>query len=139
MTITITMDLTEENLKKLQAFIPEAKPVADVKPKAKPEAQKQAPKAQNEPVQLSIFDETNEPQNANTEPEEDKPPFDVEAKPVAVTKTDVRAVALAVAKAGKQKELAATFAKFGGQKLSDFDARPDVYPALMSELKKINV
>ena len=41
-------------------------------------------------------------------------------------------------KAGKQKELADIFAKFGCKKLSDFDSRTEDYPALMKELVSVN-
>ena len=112
MKLTVTMDLTHENLDKLRALCPEAEfdspssaPVEQVLPKA----------------------ETNTP----AEPEDQEP-----EKPI--TKTDIRAVALKLSKAGKQKELAAGFAKFGCKKLSDFDARPDDYPALMKELVSID-
>ena len=59
-----------------------------------------------------------------------------EDKPI--TKTDIRAVALKLSKAGKQKELADIFAKFGCKKLSDFDSRTEDYPALMKELVSVN-
>lgn len=143
MTITITMDLTAENIEKLKALLPEGslKP-AKVKnaDETKQGAQKAAPATQQIPGQINMLDEADEPQSENTEPE--TPPFDTEEpkkKAPAITKTDVRAVALQISKAGKQKELAAAFAKFGAKKLSDFDAMPDKYPALMKELKAINV
>lgn len=141
MTITITMDLNEANLEKLKALLPEGTITpAKVKnvPDTKPSTQKAAPATQEIPGQLNMFDDANEPQSANTAAED--APFDVEPKKApAITKTDVRAVALQISKAGKQKELAAAFAKFGAKKLSDFDAMPDKYPALMKELKAINV
>lgn len=59
---------------------------------------------------------------------------DPEEKPVS--KTDVRAVATALSKAGKRDELKAAFAKFGGSKLSDI--KESDYPALMRELVSIN-
>lgn len=141
MTITITMDLNEANLEKLKALLPEGT-IAPAKvksaPETKPSTQKAAPTAQEIPGQLNMFDDATEPQSENTDSEE--APFDVTPKTApAITKTDVRAVALQISKAGKQKELAAAFAKFGAKKLSDFDAMPDKYPALMKELKSINV
>ena len=110
MKITITMDLTQENLDKLRALLPDA--------------------------QIPDQTEFDAPSERTDEPVE-KPAEDP-APAEKVTKTDIRAVALKLSKAGKQKELAAAFAKFGCKKLSDFDARPDDYPALMKELVSID-
>lgn len=113
MKITVTMELTQENLSKLRALLPDTEI----------------------PGQLSMFDATSEkPVEPDKPVEEDKPTG--EDKPI--TKTDIRAVALKLSKAGKQKELAAAFAKFGCKKLSDFDSRTEDYPALMRELVNIN-
>lgn len=107
MKITITMDLTSENLNKLKTLLPDCDATIEAPaPIAEPVAEAPAPTAEPEAP--------------------------------TVTKTDVRAIALKLSKAGKQKELAECFAKFGCQKLSDFDARPDEYPLLMKELVKIN-
>lgn len=46
-----------------------------------------------------------------------------------VSKTDVRAAATVLSKAGKREELSAIFAKFGGKKLSDI--KEEDYPALI--------
>ena len=100
MKITVTMELTQENLSKLRALLPDTEI----------------------PGQVSMFDSPSE------KPAEDKP----------ITKTDIRAVALKLSKAGKQKELADIFAKFGCKKLSDFDSRTEDYPALMKELVSVN-
>lgn len=114
MKITVTMDLTQENLSKLKALLPDTEI----------------------PGQVSMFDSPSEkpveapvPAPAAEAPKtEDKP----------ITKTDIRAVALKLSKAGKQKELADIFAKFGCKKLSDFDSRTEDYPALMKELVSVN-
>lgn len=97
MKITVTMELTQENLSKLRALLPDTEI----------------------PGQVSMFDSPSE-------------------KPVETSKTDIRAVALKLSKAGKQKELADIFAKFGCKKLSDFDSRTEDYPALMKELVSVN-
>lgn len=110
MKITVTMELTQENLSKLRALLPNTEI----------------------PGQLSMFDAPSEKPDKPVE--EDKPTG--EDKPI--TKTDIRAVALKLSKAGKQKELAAAFAKFGCKKLSDFDSRTEDYPALMRELVSVN-
>lgn len=123
MKITITMDLTQENLDKLRALLPDAQIPGQTEfdaPSERPAEPKLGPAPQPEI-------------KAPTEK-----PTETPAPEEKVTKTDIRAVALKLSKAGKQKELAAAFAKFGCKKLSDFDARPDDYPALMKELVSID-
>lgn len=123
MKITVTMELTQENLSKLRALLPDTEIPGQVSmfdsPSEKPvESVAEAPK-------------TEAPASApatETPKTEDKP----------ITKTDIRAVALKLSKAGKQKELADIFAKFGCKKLSDFDSRTEDYPALMKELVSVN-
>lgn len=109
MKITVTMELTQENLSKLRALLPDTEI----------------------PGQVSMFDS---PSEKPVEPTAEAPA--TEDKPI--TKTDIRAVALKLSKAGKQKELADIFAKFGCKKLSDFDSRTEDYPALMKELVSVN-
>ena len=116
MKITVTMELTQENLSKLRALLPDTEI----------------------PGQVSMFDS---PSEKPVEPVAKAPAPAVETpktedKPI--TKTDIRAVALKLSKAGKQKELADIFAKFGCKKLSDFDSRTEDYPALMKELVSVN-
>lgn len=116
MKITVTMELTQENLSKLRALLPNTEI----------------------PGQVSMFDS---PSEKPVEPTAEAPAPVAEApktedKPI--TKTDIRAVALKLSKAGKQKELADIFAKFGCKKLSDFDSRTEDYPALMKELVSVN-
>lgn len=53
-----------------------------------------------------------------------------------VSKTDVRAIATALSKAGKREQLSAIFAEFGGKKLSDI--KEEDYPALMEKLEAAN-
>jgi len=122
MKITVTMELTQENLSKLRALLPDTEIPGQVsmfdspseKPVEAPKTETPAPKA--------------ETPKTETPKTEDKP----------ITKTDIRAVALKLSKAGKQKELADIFAKFGCKKLSDFDSRTEDYPALMKELVSVN-
>ena len=59
-----------------------------------------------------------------------------EPSPKKVSKTDVRAVATALSKAGKREALSAIFAEFGGKKLSDI--KEEDYPALMERLVAAN-
>lgn len=118
MKITVTMELTQENLSKLRALLPNTEI----------------------PGQVSMFDSPSEKPVAEAPKTETPAPKDeapkTEDKPI--TKTDIRAVALKLSKAGKQKELADIFAKFGCKKLSDFDSRMEDYPALMKELVSVN-
>ena len=129
MKITVTMELSQENLSKLRALLPDTEIPGQVSmfdsPSEKPvEPTAEAPK-------------TEAPAPATEAPKtEDKPITKTEDKPI--TKTDIRAVALKLSKAGKQKELADIFAKFGCKKLSDFDSRTEDYPALMKELVSVN-
>lgn len=112
MKITVTMELTQENLSKLRALLPDTEI----------------------PGQVSMFDSPSEKPVETLAPAAEAPK--TEDKPI--TKTDIRAVALKLSKAGKQKELADIFAKFGCKKLSDFDSRTEDYPALMKELVSVN-
>lgn len=122
MKITVTMELTQENLSKLRALLPDTEIPGQVSmfdsPSEKPV---EAPKTEA-PAPVTEAPKTEAPKT------EDKP----------ITKTDIRAVALKLSKAGKQKELADIFAKFGCKKLSDFDSRTEDYPALMKELVSVN-
>lgn len=126
MKITVTMELTQENLSKLRALLPDTEIPGQVSmfdsPSEKPvEPIAEAPKTEA-PAPKAEAPKTEAPKT------EDKP----------ITKTDIRAVALKLSKAGKQKELADIFAKFGCKKLSDFDSRTEDYPALMKELVSVN-
>lgn len=114
MKITVTMDLTQENLSKLKALLPDTEI----------------------PGQVSMFDSPSEKPVETPAPAPVAEAPKTEEKPI--TKTDIRAVALKLSKAGKQKELADIFAKFGCKKLSDFDDRTEDYPALMKELVSVN-
>lgn len=116
MKITVTMELTQENLSKLRALLPNTEI----------------------PGQVSMFDS---PSEKPVEPTAEAPapaPEAPKTEDKPITKTDIRAVALKFSKAGKQKELADIFAKFGCKKLSDFDSRTEDYPALMKELVSVN-
>lgn len=116
MKITVTMDLTSENLDRLRALLPDAQVSS----------------------QLAEFDSPSESMVEQQQPEVKSDPEPEPQEEQKITKTDIRTVALKLSKAGKQKELAAIFAKFGAKKLSDFDDRPGDYPALMKELVSAN-
>lgn len=89
-----------------------------------------APEAKTDPSPKPA-DKPSEPAaSAATTTSSDKP------EPKAVSKTDVRAVATALSKAGKREALSAIFAEFGGKKLSDI--KEEDYPALMERLVAAN-
>ena len=115
MKITVTMDLTQENLSKLKALLPDTEI----------------------PGQVSMFDSPSEKPVEAPAPEAPKTEAP-KTEDKLITKTDIRVVALKLSKAGKQKELADIFAKFGCKKLSDFDDRTEDYPSLMKELVSVN-
>lgn len=124
MKITVTMELTQENLSKLRALLPDTEIPGQVSMFDSP-----SEKSVEVPKTEAPAPATEAPAPATEAPKtEDKP----------ITKTDIRAVALKLSKAGKQKELADIFAKFGCKKLSDFDSRTEDYPALMKELVSVN-
>ena len=128
MKITVTMELTQENLSKLRALLPDTEIPGQVSMFDSPSEKPVAPTAEA-PKTEAPAPKTEAPAPATEAPKtEDKP----------ITKTDIRAVALKLSKAGKQRELADIFAKFGCKKLSDFDSRTEDYPALMKELVSVN-
>lgn len=59
-----------------------------------------------------------------------------EGEESAISLSDVRAVALKLSKAGKQKQLKEIFAKYDAEKLSDIDA--ENYESLMTDLEAAN-
>lgn len=115
MKITVTMDLTSENIDKLRALLSDAQVSSQ-------------PAEFDSPSESTVEQQPEVKSDPEPEPQEEQ----------KITKTDIRTVALKLSKAGKQKELAAIFAKFGAKKLSDFDDRPGDYPALMKELVSAN-
>lgn len=126
MQITLQLELTPENLDKLKTFC------ADTQAAAVPEkapAKKTATKKADKPAESPAPEEP----KATTEPVA-TPAAEDETTP-APTKTDVRAVALKLSKAGKSAVLKEIFAKFGAEKLSDI--KEDQYPELMKELTAV--
>lgn len=123
--ITVTVDMTPENLEILKQLCP----AGENKAPAKPEAKKTAKKTTDKPTSVEAAADTGAgaPETVETGAPTEKTETKVEL-------TDVRAVALKLSKAGKQDVLKAAFAKFGGKKLSDI--KPDDYAALMAELTK---
>lgn len=114
MKITITIDTCAENFDDLRKFLDamESVPVADSDkaPAEAPSFEVLSPKPAEAPA-------------AKTKPVDEQP---------EITVQDIKAICLKLSKAGKQAELKAAFAKFGGKKLSDI-AETD-YAALMKVL-----
>lgn len=123
MQITLTIDLTAENLEKLKVFCEDTKAVPTATVDAKKAAAK--PKAAPKP---------DKKEEAATEKQEEAKATKETVK--AVTKTDVRAVALKISKAGKSDVLKEIFAKFEATKLSEVPE--DRYDELMEELVAVD-
>lgn len=122
MQITLTIDLTTENLEKLKVFCEETGAAPKTKPTTK---QKAASATKTEPVQETVEKEA----LAEKSPEQG-------AATKTVTLTDVRAIALKISKAGKSDVLKEIFAKFDATKLSEV---PEAnYAELMKELEAVN-
>lgn len=120
MQITLTIDLTAENLEKLKAFCGETAtaPAQPAKAERAPKAERTA-KAEPAPAK-----------DGSADPAESGSAAATETKPA--TKTDVRALALKLSKAGRHDALKEIFAKFGATKLSEVP--DDRYDELMKEL-----
>lgn len=123
MQITLTIDLTAENLEKLKVFCeetgaaPEKKLTGKQKPAGAAKAEpKKEPKAADAPVKEA--------------------PAKEEPAAKTITLQDVRAVALKFSKAGKSDVLKEIFAKFDATKLSE--GPEDRYNELMEELEAAN-
>lgn len=123
MQITLTIDLTAENLEKLKVFCeetgaaPEKKPTGKQKPAGAAKAEpKKEPKAADAPVKEA--------------------PAKEEPAAKTITLQDVRAVALKFSKVGKSDVLKEIFAKFDATKLSEVPE--DRYNELMEELEVAN-
>lgn len=125
--ITITLDLTPETLEilklltgasteKTDAAAEDAGETGKDKTPAKKTARKDKKPATKETPAEPAPDETEEA--------------------AEITLTDVRAVALKLSKAGKQKQLKEIFAKYGADKLSEIDAKD--YDDLMADLEAAN-
>lgn len=125
MQITITIEATPENLDRLKALCDDYKPVTIETKKTKKKAETVSKKdsATIETSNINASADATEPTKEKTEEK--------------ITKTDVRAVALKISKAGKSDTLREIFSKFGATNLKGI-AEED-YEALMRELVAVNV
>lgn len=126
MQITLTLDLTAENLDKLKVFCQET----GAAPAAKTTEKKATVKTTTKPETTTKTEATEEAPQATERKAAPGDNKDIEQK--AVTLTDVRAVALKLSKAGKSGVLKEIFAKFGATKLSEVPE--ENYAELMEEL-----
>lgn len=124
-TISVTVPFTEENLKILSQLTPVTENGDRFKVMATDTAE-----AQN--------DSADKP--AAKPKTEQKPEPKKSAEPEKVTKTDVRALALKLSKAGKTDEISSIFGNFGASKLSDIseDKYPELKIQLESAVAKLN-
>ncbi len=121
MQITFTIEATPENIEKLKVFCTEEKVQLPSKnTKAKIAKKADTPAEDNPPLNMETANEE-APESSST-PE--------------INKSDVRAVALKLSKAGKSNVLKEIFAKFGAEKLGDVPE--DKYSELMRELVSAN-
>lgn len=132
--ITMTFDLTPETLEVLKLLAGASTDKTEKTGKATPE-----------PEQLSFddLDSGKDKKPAKKTTAKDKKPAAPKEEPAEekddapeITLTDVRAVALKLSKAGKQKLLKEIFAKYGAEKLSDISV--EHYADLMADLEAAN-
>lgn len=130
MQITLNLELTPENLDKLRIFCEEVKAAPAEKKTTKKTAKTAEPaKTETTPAEATPAETT---PASKPEAESEAP---AEENVAAPTKTDVRAVALKLSKAGKSDVLKEIFAKFGAEKLSD--VKEEQYADLMKELNAV--
>ncbi|MDO4301226.1 MAG: hypothetical protein Q4D26_07550 [Clostridia bacterium] len=130
MQITLSFDLTEENLEKLKVFCTDTKAIVRTNKKT------------TKPIKETPTAEITEPEkNLKSEHKEIPEPKSEaavsEASKEKINMTDVRAVALKISKAGKSDILREIFGKFGATNLKGI-AESD-YEALMRELVAVDV
>ena len=132
--ITMTFDLTPETLEILKLLTG-----------ASTDKTEKIGKAAPEPEQLTFddLDSGKDKKPAKKTAAKDKKAAAPKEEPAEekddapeITLTDVRAVALKLSKAGKQKLLKEIFAKYGAEKLSDIAA--EHYADLMADLEAAN-
>lgn len=128
--LTLTIDLTAENLENLKAFCQETKAETVVKkPAAKAKATVEKEPKAKAPAKAAV-------QEQEAESESQKQETKQKAPDKTLTLTDVRAVALKISKAGKSDTLKEIFAKFDATKLSEIPA--ERYDELMKELAAVD-
>lgn len=125
--ITLTLDLTPETLEILKLLTGASTEKTDTAAEGTGETGKDKAPAKKTAKK-------DKKPTAKETPAEPVPDETEEA--AEITLTDVRAVALKLSKAGKQKQLKEIFAKYGADKLSEIDAKD--YGDLMADLEAAN-
>lgn len=129
--LTVTFDLTAENLEKLKAFCQETGvETVSKKSTVKDKKEDKKTKAVKQTTEKETKAETVKPEELEQETQNNSA-----AK--RLTTTDVRAVALKISKAGMSDTLKDIFKKFGASKLSEISE--DRYDELMTELMAVEV
>lgn len=134
--LTVTFDLTAENLEKLKAFCQEAG-VEMVSKKSAAKDKKEEPKTKASKQAAAKEAKTETPKQEVSKQEDTEQKVSESAAAKAITKTDVRAVALKLSKAGMSDTLKSIFAKFDASKLSEVPE--ECYADLMDELMAAEV
>jgi len=123
-TITVTVPLTAENIKIISQLTTEP-PVSGWTKTVREELNK-----------IQESDNTTAKESKEPEPSTTEKPVETNSAE-SVSKTDVRAIALKLSKAGKQAELKEIFNEFGAEKLSE--VKESDYPALKARLEETAV
>lgn len=131
MQITLTIDLTEENLDRLKVFCKDTKATAAATKKAAKKQAREEPV--KEPTENDVAPWTPGGGNDDSVP---ATTTENEKATEKISKTDVRAVALKISKAGKSDVLREIFGKFGATNLKGI--AEDDYEALMRELVAVD-
>lgn len=130
--ITLSLDLTPGNISVLCEMLPKL----ETRKPYSTEMMTLAATAETEPD--TPVEKKSAPATSKKKPEKSEPAPQPEEKSdsdtKAPSKTDVRAVALKLSKAGQQEKLKEIFGKYGADKLSGI-AESD-YPALMRDLEE---
>lgn len=128
-TITLTMEATEENLRKLLRLFEAGPTILTIKGATPSEASEKKEEPKADPIKSSETGAASTVKTAET-------PSQESASEKKVTKEEVRAAALALKNAGRADALKKIFAELGGKKLSDFDQTPEKYPELLKKIQE---
>ena len=126
-TITLTLEATPENIRKIAALYEEEKPE---KPKRK------AAKAEEAEAKAKAPAPAEKEAPAEKPAKEAKPDPAPEKAEKKITKADIRKLGLALTKADKTEELSEALSSFGAKKLSE--VKEEDYAALYEKLEAIS-
>lgn len=118
--IKITLEHTPENLELLLAAAKAAQPA------------KEETKKEEEPKTKKPAKKEEEPKTKTAAKKEEEPKTKAPAKKETKTKNDIRYLALALTKDGKEDKIAEVFAEFGASRLSEI--KEEDFPAVYEKL-----